>query len=173
MLKARRRLNQSSVCFGMSVLSVCILLQSVISGCSLDNYGTVLAKVTTADGGYVVDTFALGAFLRTRSDDPGLSVGFDRRSYVFDSTVGPTPNPGWYYFAVPLPEPEALIVHTENYGIELRSRSQDGGFTLGYRATTVLANVPAGESTYRLISYLPEAPEETSILVCRGEWPCQ
>ena len=157
----------------ISLLAGCLVIGGALAACSIDNHGTLAAKVTAAEGAYVVDTYAVGASLRTRADDPGISVGFDRRSYVFDTASGNAPSPGWYYFSAPLPESPALVLHTENYGAEFRGRASDTGVSLGYRATTVMAEVPADESTYRLISYLPDAPEDTSLYVCHGEWPCQ
>ncbi len=150
-----------------------MVMSWALGGCSIDNHGALAAKVTAAEGAYVVDTYAIGAALRTRADDPGMSIGFDRRSYIFDAVSNHAPDPGWYYFEVPLPESTALVLHTENYGVELRIRANDTGISVGYRATTVMAQVPVGESIYRLLSYRPDAPEHTSVFVCRGEWPCQ
>ena len=158
--------------FRLSLLAFSACAMQILSGCSVDNYGAVVAKVTAAEGSYVIDAFTMGASLRTRADDPGLSLGFDRRSYVYAAEPGDAPEPGWYYFAVPLPASAALVLHSENYGVELRGRTNDAGLTIGYRATTVMAQVPAGESTFRLISYAPGSPEHTRVLAC-GDWPCQ
>ena len=158
--------------FKLSLLTFSVCAMQILSGCSVDNHGAVVAKVTAAEGSYVIDAFALGASLRTRADDPGVSIGFDRRSYVYAGAAADAPEPGWHYFAVPLPASAPLVLHSENYGVEVRGRVNDAGITIGYRATTVMAQVPAGESTFRLISYAPDSPERTRVLAC-GDWPCQ
>ena len=156
----------------LSLLAFSVCAAQILSGCSVNNYGAIAAKVTAAEGSYVIDAFTIGASLRTRAHDPGVSIGFDRRSYVYAAAAGAAPEPGWHYFAVPLPASVPLVLHSENYGVEVRNRTSDTGVTIGYRATTVMAQVPFGESTFRLISYAPDDPERTRVHAC-GDWPCQ
>jgi hypothetical protein len=73
----------------------------LLVGCAVGNRGLVLAEVTPAQGGWVVDVYGLGALLRPAlDDDSGLGIGFSRRSYLFASNEVPATRSGWHVFGV-------------------------------------------------------------------------
>src|ERR1700756_4407346 len=91
------------------------------SSCSVDSYGLVAANVSAADGAVIVDVYSIGANLRTRADDPGISLGAAKRSYVFPAAAGGNLAPGWHYLWASLPERNSVAQDTQSVGLDLRS----------------------------------------------------
>ena len=145
---------------------------AILTGCTVANYGTTAARVTHADGALIVDVFAVGGQLRTRSDDPGLSLGFARQSYVFPLPEPTAPAPGWYYFHVPLPDRPAVALDLRTAGLDVQTMRSSFGFTLGYRASTVLARVQSDRDMVLQIHYVPSDPKVTVLLYCEGTLEC-
>lgn len=158
MLFGWRTLRGRRLRFG---LIACALLAA--SGCAFDNVGFLASRVTSAEGAWVVDIFTAGAYLHTRADDPGLQLGVGRRSYVFDKRDGNELTAGWYYFTAPLPDRPSYARDSRSYGLDTTLASDDVGFTLGLRATTVIARVAADDSRFWRLTYAPEHPAITKL----------
>lgn len=143
-----------------------------VAGCAVDGTGALAARVTHAHEAVVVDIYTLGAQLRTRSDDRGLSIGVARRSYVFPSDDSEGPSRGWHLFHVPLPEEESVAQHHTTLGLDLRGGPVDVGATLGLRSTTILLRQKLDRPTIVAIDYEVGAPERTRLQRCLGELAC-
>lgn len=127
------------------------------------------AEVTQSSDAVVVDSYSVGSWLRTRADDPGLSIGWTRRSYVYSRVAVPNAAPGWHYFAIPLADLPAVVVDARTTGIELRPANREVRLALGYAATTILAQIPNDESVVLAASYQPAHPELTHIYTKRED----
>jgi hypothetical protein len=144
-----------------SVLIACALL--ALSGCAVDNVGLLASRVTSAEGAWVVDVYSAGAYLHTRADDPGLQLGASRRSYVFDKRDEHELTPGWHYFTAPLPDRPSYARDSRSYGLDTTFARNDMSFTLGLRATTVMARVAADDSQFWRLTYAPAHPAMTKL----------
>lgn len=156
----------------MHSVSLGLVFLLVLTGCAFDNVGLLAAKVTPGDGAYVVDVYSIGAYLRTRPDDPGLLLGASRRSYVFSTTDETPPEPGWHYFFVPIPQKGTWTLDSRSFGVDVRAAVHDAGISLGYQETTILAEVPDSQSTAFVLSYSPDNPAAARLRLCDGEGRC-
>ena len=149
------------------------LLALAANGCAVDNYGAVLGRITYADGAVVADIHSLGAHLKTYSGDPGVVLGYSRASYVFaDEVDQPRIAEGWQLFAVSLPRAEPLVVHVKSAGLSAHQVQSGTGMTLGYRVSTLLANMPAGANVVMKVRYAPDQPSRTQLRSCRENSKC-
>lgn len=146
-----------------------LLAAALLGGCAFDTVGLLASRVTSAEGAWVVDVYSAGAYLHTRADDPGLQLGAGRRSYVFDKRDEHELTPGWHYFTAPLPDRASYARDSRSYGLDTTFASNDLGVTLGMRATTVLARVDADESQFFHLTYLPEQPASTRLVIFESE----
>jgi hypothetical protein len=131
----RQRANRLAV--ASRTVAACLLL----SGCSVDGTGFVAGRVTQGDGGYAVQVYSLGAEVSTRGGMPGLTLGYQSTVYVFPDAPD-QPAAGWYVGRVPLATSLAVSTHQEATGLAL-DLGEDLALTLGYRARTVMARLPA------------------------------
>src|SRR5215470_6375086 len=68
-------------------------------GCAIDRTGAVWARVVPADGAWVLQVHAPGAYLQTEGPgDAALTVGYSRREYVFSGDDVSMPKEGWHLF---------------------------------------------------------------------------
>lgn len=162
---------QRKSCQAMVAAAYCAVAVAA-SGCSIDSYGLVAANVTRADGALVVDVYSLGANLRTHADDPGLTLGAAKRSYVFPLAAGAGLAPGWHYLWATLPERPAVAQNMQSLGLDLRSGAAGVGVTLGYGETAILAQADDAASFVLQLTYRPAAPGLTRLRYCDGETPC-
>lgn len=146
-----------------------LLAAGLLGGCAFDTVGLLASRVTSAEGAWVVDVYSAGAYLHTRADDPGLQLGAGRRSYVFDKRDESELTPGWHYFTAPLPDRPSYARDSRSYGLETTFASNDIGFTLGLRATTVMARVAADDSQFFQLTYLPAHPALTKLEIFESE----
>lgn len=150
--------------------AMCLVL--VLSGCAVQNVGFLAAEVTKAKGSTVVDVYSVGVHLRTRNDDPGLTIGAARRSYVFADTEAIEFRPGWHYFVAPLSNVQAVALDTRAVGIEIRAGAPDLSLTVGLSADTILAQVPRDSSVISRLSYAPNSPSSTNLEYCDEDGRC-
>jgi hypothetical protein len=141
------------------------------SGCSVGNYGVIAARVVNADGALVVDVYSVGVNLRTRVDDPGITVGASRRSYIFAPDRADL-DEGWHYLRVSMPDRPSVAQETESIGFDVRSGSPGLSFDLGYSETAVLARADRGSSLTMQIDYQPAQPSLTRLRYCEGNDRC-
>jgi hypothetical protein len=142
-------------------------ISGLLPGCAIDTLGTLGSRVTHAESAVVVDLYTVGAHLRTRADDRGLTIGLARRSYVFAVEDAGNVSPGWHLVWAPLPASAAVAQHVASLGLEARAGPVDYGLTLGLRAATVIARVPRGTDMALALVYTPAHPELTRLQVCR------
>jgi hypothetical protein len=89
----------------------------LLAGCAIDTLGTLGSRVTHAESAVVVDLYTLGAHLRTRADDRGLTIGLARRSYVFTAErAGDLPS-GWHLLRTRLPPVPPIAQHAASLGV--------------------------------------------------------
>jgi hypothetical protein len=148
-----------------SLSIACALL--LVDACAFDTVGMMASRVTSAEGAWVVDIYSAGAYLHPRADDPGLQFGVGRRSYVFDKRDERELTPGWHYFVAPLPQRSSYARDSRSYGLDATFARNDLGFTLGLRATTVMARLGVDDSAFYRLHYEPERPVETRLEVLR------
>ena len=115
----------------------------------------------------MIDLYTLGAHLRTRAEDRGLTIGLARRSYVFAAEDAGNVSPGWHFVRAPLPRVAAVAQHVVSLGFEARAGPVDYGLTLGLRVATVIARVPRGTDIALTLDYTPAHPERTRLKICR------
>lgn len=154
-----------SALLGMAT-SLCL-----VSGCSTGS-GLLIADVYRTEGAYVVTMEGFGVTMRTVAEDAGLTLGYDRRSYVYPQRIDDPPEEGRHYFFVPLPKRAPVAVSTRAVGMDLRASSVEFGLTLGYRDTSLIALVPATESLYMRLRFLPDDVSATRLTYCPEEEPC-
>lgn len=136
------QLRRVRVCLRVSAT----LLSAALSGCAFDNVGFLAGKVTPASDAVVIDVYQLGVHLRTRPEDAGVSLGVAQRTYIYSVDQARSLRAGWHYFIVPMPDERAQILDTRNIGVEIRATAPESSVTIGYRQTTILANVPSDAS---------------------------
>jgi hypothetical protein len=144
----------------------------VVSSCTIDNYGATAARISKSESALVFDVYAIGGQLRTRADDAGLSLGYTKRSYVFAPPSDGGPSEGWHYFHVPLPDQPAVALNLTTVGLDLRAVRSAVGLALGYRASTILAQVDRDSHVVLVIRYKPSEPEITRLHYCEGRTEC-
>lgn len=149
-----------------------LLLGLLCSACSLNGTGTLAAKVTRADGAAIADIYSLGTQLRTVNADSGLTVGYQRRSYVFELKDAEALKPGWYFGHIPLPRNAFVAMDARSYGFELRTPAHEVSLSLGVRATTLLGLIERERDGALWISYTPDDPAATRLRTCRGTDLC-
>lgn len=142
-----------------------------ISGCA-SNSGLLIADVIRAEGSWVVTVEGCCATLRTAAGDGGLSVGYDRRSYVYPLQIDDPPSEGRHYLWVQLPREAPLAFNNRLIGLDIRATGIDLGLTLGYRNATVLARLSSADAVYMRLRFAPDAPSATRLIYCEGDVPC-
>ena len=120
----------------------------------------VLAEVTPATRGWVVDVYGVGALLRPAADDdPGLGVGVSRRSYVFASDEVPVPRSGWHLFGVTgVPYDQAVLRQATVVGVNVRSGWPLTGITVGFEQLTITQPADVTGDAFRAVTYVPALP---------------
>jgi hypothetical protein len=150
-----------------------LLIFSLSSGCAVNGVGSVVANVTVAKGGRVVDLYSLGGHLRTWEAEPGFSVGYSRRSYIY--SCGPQRQEcipaGWYYFNVPNLS-RAVARNVENVGLDIFVARPLFGVTLGYQTMTVMVILPIEKKTTMRLRYISGKPEATIVDICEEGQIC-
>lgn len=149
-----------------------LLISLLISGCAINNYGLLAARVTHVDGAMVVDVYGIGGYLRTWPDDPGVTFGWTRRSYVFSERLEQLQNPGWRYFSVQKPDDVALVQDTRALGFDLSFANPVWNATFGYKVTTILARIRSEFDRSLQLFYWPSYPSETRLKYCEEQNPC-
>lgn len=81
------------------------MLLCLLSGCSTES-GLLIADVHRTEGAWVVAIEGFGATVRTVADDAGLTLGYDRRTYVYPERIDDPPPQGRHFFFVRLPRRE-------------------------------------------------------------------
>ena len=158
---------------GACVLPVSLLtMLTVATGCASGTAGLVSGNVLQADGARVIVVRGYGLQLRGTPPDAGLTLGYARRTYVYPDGIPGLPQPGRYYGWVPQPATAPVAWDGRAIGIDLRTAGPNIGITLGLRATSVLAVVPAGESVAYHLRFLPDHPSWTQLRYCVGDDPC-
>jgi len=149
-----------------------MLAAALGTGCAVDDTGLLAAQVVQGDGGYAVTVHSLGLHLNTREETRGLSVGYQQTTYVFPDAGAP-PAEGWYFWRAPLPDRLAVSTQQQTAGVAL-DLSEDIGITLGYRARTVMARIPADSDVvlHLAIDYADLASLDLSF-DCQGGSQCE
>ena len=89
------------------------------SACSVDGVGMLMADAFDAGDATIVRLRAMGAQLRTRADDAGVTIGLTERLYVFDhERRDDLPDVGRHYWSVRLPDRPSLALATQSLGAE-------------------------------------------------------
>ena len=132
----------------------------LLAGCALGNWGFVVAEVTPAKGGWVLDVYGVGALIRAEmDDDPGLGLGLSRRSYLFASDEVPAPRTGWYLFGVSgVPYEQAALRQATVLGVNVRSGSPVPAVTMGFEQLTITQPLSATGDAFRALRYVPAEP---------------
>jgi hypothetical protein len=148
------------------------VVSGLLGGCAINATGALVSRVTPADSAVVIDLYTLGAHVRTRAEDPGLTIGLARRSYVYAAEDAGKISPGWHLLRAPLPAAAAVAQHVASLGLEARVGPIDYGLSLGLRVATLIAPVPRGTDMALALDYTPAHPERTRLRVCRTSDRC-
>jgi hypothetical protein len=147
-------------------------MASALVGCAPGAAGLVSGDVLEADGARVIVVRGYGFQLRGEPSDAGLTLGYARRTYVYPENTPGFPEEESYWFWVPQPETPPVVWAGETIGLDLRAGTSSWGITLGFRGTSVFAQVPAGETVRRRLRFAPDDPGSTQMRYCRGEDEC-
>jgi hypothetical protein len=92
-------------------------ISGLLVGGAIDTLGPLGSRVTHTESAIVVDLYTLGAHLRTRADDRGLTIGIARRSYDFTAEGAGVLAPGWHLLRAPLPPAAGLAQHVASLNV--------------------------------------------------------
>lgn len=120
----------------------------------------------------VADVYSLGGHLRTVAADPGFTLGYQRRSYVFALDDASSLKPGWYFGHLPLQSEAFIAMDARSYGLEVRAPGSEASVTLGLQATTLLARFERDYAGVLWLSYRPDDPGATRLRTCEGGYRC-
>ena len=143
-------------------------ISGLLHGCAINSVGTLAARVTHAHAAVVVDLYTLGAHLRTRAEDRGLTIGLGRRSYVFAAEGADKISAGWHLLCAPMPPIAALAQHVASLGLEARAGPAHYGVALVLRGGTVIAQIPRGTDIVLALDYTPADPGRTQLRLLLG-----
>jgi hypothetical protein len=147
-------------------------ISGLLHACAIDRAGSVAARVTQTDSAVVMDLYTLGAHLRPRAADRGLTIGLAQRSYVFAVEDARHVSPGWHLLWAPLSPVAAVAQHVASLGLEARAGPVDYGLTLGLRVATEMARVSRGDALTLALDYMPAHPERTRLRLCKELATC-
>jgi hypothetical protein len=136
-------------------------------GCSVGNYGTLLARYTYTDTAVVLDSYTIGLQLRPQGPDGGLSLGYRRASYVFPRAAE-QPEPTtvvWRCFAAPWPPGSLVTRGITTLGMEIQATPDMSRITLGYLDQMLTAGPPPGASQVVSVFYNRNQPHRTHIFI--------
>jgi hypothetical protein len=157
---------------GVCLRVVSALLLPALSGCAFDNVGFLAGKVTRASDAVVIDVYQLGVHLRTVAEDAGVSLGVAQRTYFYSVDQAGSLPAGWHYFIIPMPDERAQVLDTRNIGVEIRATAPQASVTIGYRQTTILANVSSDASIVLRAAYDSSDRRRTRLQYCREGRTC-
>jgi hypothetical protein len=150
---------------GLFVLVVACLA----SGCAIGPAGTIAGRVSTVQGGWILETYVVGAHLRTGAAEPGLGLGATKWIYIFAEEEVPSPALGWYVLLLPsVPLEKALLRHLEMLGIDLHLSAPEPGITVGAQWLTVTRPVRVDEDSFREINFRSSFPADACVSTQRG-----
>jgi|SRR5215467_1157616 len=134
-------------------------------GCAIGNYGSIIARVTEAQGSWVLDTYTVGLRVHgATGDDVGVRLGLSRESWVFSDSEVVVPRPGWYHFVLPSLQYDKAVLHRLSmFGADIRFGRPEPGVTLGFQELIAPTPVPSSGSAFRSILYMPDAPQLTCV----------
>jgi hypothetical protein len=155
-----------------STWAMTMAVASAVAGCAPGSAGLVSGEVLDADGARVIVVRGYGLLVRGEPTDAGLTLGYARRTYVYQESATGIPEAASYVFWVPQPQIPPVAWAGEAIGLDLRASTSSWGITLGYRGTAVFAQVPAGDTVRRRLRFMPDDPASTQMRYCRGEDEC-
>jgi hypothetical protein len=144
---------------------------TLLGGCSTTS-GLLIADVHRTSGAWVVAIEGVGAAFRSVASDAGLTLGYDRRTYVYPERIGDPPRQGRHYFFLQLPKSLPVMIDTRAIGLDVRASSVEVGVTLGYRAAAMLVPVPITQSLYMRLKFSSADIKATELIYCPEENPC-
>jgi len=172
-----RQLAQSGLRIGPQIWALCsLLLLSVLlvsTGCTIGPVGTIAGRVSLVEGGWVMETYTLGAHLRTTgADDPGFGLGAAKRTYLFAEGEAPAPRAGWYLVILPrVALGRAVLRHIFTSGIDLHLGPLEAGIVVGMQRVTATRPESADCDTFRDLRFEPSSPTSACVSTQR-ERPC-
>jgi hypothetical protein len=154
-------------------LAIVAIILGLMSGCAVNNFGSLAGSVRLVQGGWVMDIYTLGLHLRpVLTDDAGVTLGFSRRSSVFANDEVASPRTGWYVFRIPaVPGERALIYDVETLGVDVHFGRPEPGVTVGLQRVTTSRRQPIEGSHFHHVVYFPGLPERTCVST-DWEQPC-
>jgi hypothetical protein len=156
----------------VGIWAMTVAIMSGVAGCAPGAAGLVSGDVLEADGARVIVVRGYGLQLRGAPSDAGLTLGYARRTYIYPNTTPDLPDAGQYYFWVPQPSTAPVAWDGRSIGLDLRVAGPAVGATLGFRGTSVMAHVPAGETVFYSLRFMPDEPASTRLRYCEGDDAC-
>jgi hypothetical protein len=129
-------------------------------GCAIGPAGVIAGRVTFVQGGWLLETYTVGAHVRTAlADDPGLSVGAAKRIYLFADEEAAKPDAGWYFFLLPMvPLDRALLRDLKLGGVDLHLGAPEAGLTVGFQRLTATRPAPVDRDAFHDLLFIPQSP---------------
>ncbi len=133
-----------------------------LAGCSIGPAGTLAARVTPIEGGWILEAYTIGAHLRV-ADDPGGTLGVAKRTYIFSTDVE-APRSGWHMGLLPwVSLGQAVLQSVESLGIEAHVGPPEPGVTAGLYRLVSTRPLPVGHDGYRDLRFSLSSPRETCL----------
>lgn len=123
---------------------------ALLGGCAVGSVGALAANIERRDTVAVMSVYSVGLHARTRTEDPGVHLGYSKRVYVFaadDSIM-----PGWHFLNVPSPASSAFALDSLTIGLDVSLAAPQAGISLGQTHTRLHARMPSDACV--LIEYL-------------------
>ena len=152
----------------LRAVALSALACGAFGGCAVGGVGTLLAHVEPREMVSVLSIYSLGIHLRQRDDDPGVHVGYSRRSYTFAGRMDATP--GWHVMSVPAPTDSAIAQDLLTIGLDVTATAPEAGLTLGYLHTRLLARMPVDGD--QVIEYAGTNLRIHPLPACSKDTPC-
>lgn len=133
-----------------------------LSACAVNNYGLIATKVTHGNGAVVYETHTPGLHLRTTDEDPGVSLGYSKRTCISEKDTD-SPAQGWFYLKTPKRSGACHATDLSTIGVELRLGASDLSLTIGGRFTTKMGSAAISDDKDIYLFFDKTNPEETKL----------
>jgi hypothetical protein len=148
----------------LAIASPLLALAMLAAGCAVGRVGFIAARVTPVTGGWVMESYTIGAHVRTEPGDLGLGLGSARRVHVFAETAAPMPSRGWHAFITP-PTQDSVLRYVGTLGLDVRLADPDPGVTFGWRQLLSSVAPPEDAETFLALRFMPAKLAETCISI--------
>ena len=153
------------------IMSYFVFTIWLVTGCTIGNHGTLVAKYTTTATATVLDIYSLGFQFRPNRIDFGVTLGYRHASYILSKTTNMNDPHGstWHWFNHPWPVGDLIARGSSSVGIEMQATDEVGRLTVGYIDQLITIGPIADESKVVQLYYNRKRPEDTYLTLVEGD----